>query len=92
MVEKGRPIHETLAQHPKVYPPLVVEMAAAGEESGKFSEVFADLAAFYEQEVEQRTQTLSTIIEPVLMIVIGVVVGFFVISMMQPMYSMIGTL
>jgi len=92
MVEKGRPIHETLAQHPKVYPPLVVEMAAVGEESGKFSEVFADLAAFYEQEVEQRTQTLSTIIEPVLMIVIGVVVGFFVISMMQPMYSMIGTL
>ncbi|MBI4134316.1 MAG: type II secretion system F family protein [Candidatus Terrybacteria bacterium] len=92
MVEKGRPIHETLAQHPKVYPPLVVEMAAVGEESGKFSEVFADLAAFYEEEVEQRTQTLSTIIEPVLMIVIGVIVGFFVISMMQPMYSMIGTL
>lgn len=92
MVEKGKSVHEIFAQYPWVYPPLVVEMAAVGEESGKFSEVFADLAAFYEDEVDQRTQTLSTIVEPILMIIIGVLVGFFVISMMQPMYSLIGTL
>lgn len=91
-VERGRPIHETLAEHPWVYPPLVVEMAEVGEESGKFSEVFADLATFYEDEVDQRTQTLSSIVEPMLMVLIGIVVGFFVISLMGPMYNMIGTL
>lgn len=91
-VEKGKSIHETLGRYPWVYPPLVVEMAAVGEESGKFSEVFADLAKFYEDEVDQRTQSLSTIVEPILMVIIGAIVGFFVVSMMQPMYSLIGTI
>jgi type IV pilus assembly protein PilC len=91
-VERGKSIHETLAAYPSVYPPLVIEMAAVGEESGKFSDVFADLATFYEEEVDQKTQSLSTIVEPLLMIVIGAVVGFFVISLMGPMYKLIGTL
>lgn len=89
MIEKGKPIHETLEQYSWVYPPLVIEMAAVGEQSGKLAEVLADLADFYEGEVDQRTQALSSIVEPILMLFIGSIVGFFVISIMQPMYSLI---
>lgn len=90
MIERGQSIHETLAQYPWVYPPLVIEMAQVGEEAGKFTEVFADLATFYEGEVDKKTQSLASIVEPILMVIIGVGVGFFVISLMQPLYSMIG--
>lgn len=91
-VEKGTSLHESLALHGDVYPPLVIEMAAVGEESGKLSEVFEELADFYEGEVDQRLESLSSIIEPVLMLVIGGIVGFFVISLMGPMYTIIGTI
>lgn len=91
-VEKGTSFHEALAMHGDVYPPLVVEMAAVGEESGKLSEVFAELAEFYEEEVDQQLGSLSSIIEPVMMLVIGGIVGYFVISLMGPMYTLIGTI
>jgi type IV pilus assembly protein PilC len=89
-VEKGTNLHEALSAHADIYPPLVIEMAAVGEESGQLSNVFRDLAAFYEEEVDQALGSISSIIEPVLMLVIGGVVGFFVISLMQPMYTLIG--
>jgi len=89
-VEKGTNLHEALAVHADIYPPLVIEMAAVGEESGQLSNVFKDLASFYEGEVDQALGSISSIIEPVLMLVIGGVVGFFVISLMQPMYTLIG--
>ena len=91
-VEKGTSLHESLALHGDVYPPLVVEMAAVGEESGKLADVFEELADFYEGEVDQQLGSLSSIIEPVLMLVIGGVTGFFVISLMGPMYTIIGTI
>jgi type IV pilus assembly protein PilC len=89
-VEKGTNLHEALSAHADIYPPLVIEMAAVGEESGQLSNVFRDLASFYEEEVDQALGSISSIIEPVLMLVIGGVVGFFVISLMQPMYTLIG--
>ncbi len=91
-VEKGTSLHESFSKHENVYPPLVIEMATVGEESGKLSEVFAELAEFYEEEVDQQLTSLSSIIEPVLMLVIGGIVGFFVISLMAPMYTLIGTI
>lgn len=62
-------------------------MIEVGEETGKTEEVLAKLADFYEQEVDQITKNLSSIIEPILMIFIGTAVGFFAISILQPMYS-----
>ena len=50
------------------------------------------LAVFYEEEVSQATKDMTTVIEPILMVFIGVVVGFFAISMIKPMYSMVGSL
>ena len=86
-IERGEPVSKVFITHEKLYPVLVGEMMAVGEETGKLSEMLKDVAAFYEEEVEQKTKDLSTIIEPFLMIFIGSVVGFFALAMISPIYS-----
>jgi type IV pilus assembly protein PilC len=86
-VQRGKPLHEELAKYPKLFPILTVQMVEVGEETGKTVEVLVNLANFYEDEIDQATKNLSSIIEPVLMVIIGVAVGFFAISMILPMYS-----
>jgi type IV pilus assembly protein PilC len=87
-VVEGAPLSEAFAKHPELYPPLVAEMIAVGEETGKLSELLKEVAEFYENSVDQETKDLSTIVEPFLMIVIGAAVGFFAVSMIAPIYSL----
>lgn len=91
-VVKGEPLSETFERYPKLYPPLVSEMIAVGEETGRLSSLLQETAAFYEDSVEQQTKDLSTIIEPFLMLIIGSAVGFFAISMIAPIYSLSGSI
>jgi type IV pilus assembly protein PilC len=91
-VKKGSSITTPFREAEKVYPPLVAEMIAVGEETGKLSEMLEKLAEYYEEEVAETTKNMATVIEPLLMILIGIFVGFFAISMFKPMYSMMGAL
>lgn len=86
-VPKGISLAEIFESHEKFYPPFVGEMVSVGEETGKHSEMLLKLAVYYEGEVENATKNLSTIIEPVIMIMVGAAVGFFALSMIQPIYS-----
>lgn len=86
-VEKGKPLSEAFIEREDLYPVLVGEMIAVGEETGQISKMLEQIAVFYENEVEQKTKDLSTIIEPVLMVVIGGAVGFFALAMISPIYS-----
>jgi len=88
VIVKGGSISETFEKNSKFYPLFVSEMAKVGEETGKLSEMLLEVAKFYEEEVEQRTKDMSTVIEPFLMILIGTAVGFFALAMMSPMYSL----
>lgn len=88
-VQKGKTLSESLEKYPDLYPPLVTQMIAVGEETGAVSDILIRLAIFFETETAQTTKNMSTIIEPFLMIIIGVIVGLFAISMMQPMYSIV---
>jgi type IV pilus assembly protein PilC len=65
-----------------------VKMLKVGEDTGKTPDILEKLADFYEEEVNQITQNLSSIIEPVLMVVIGVAVAFFAIAIIKPIYSL----
>lgn len=86
-VEKGTPLSETFIQHEELYPILVGEMILVGEETGQISGMMKEMAIFYETEVERKTKDLSTIIEPLLMVVIGGSVGFFALALIAPIYS-----
>lgn len=91
-VKKGEAISKSFLSKESLFPPLVGEMMAVGEETGKIDAMLKDLAKFYETEVGSATKELSTVIEPILMIIIGVAVGFFAISMITPMYNLAGGL
>lgn len=86
-VEKGVALSEVFIESTDLYPVLVGEMIAVGEETGQISNMLGELAIFYENEVEHKTKDLSTIIEPLLMVVIGGTVGFFALAMIAPIYS-----
>lgn len=87
IIEKGEPLSTVFVKEDKLYPLFVGEMMSVGEETGRMAPMLAGVATFYENEVEQKTKDLSTIIEPVLMVFIGASVGFFAISMIKPIYS-----
>ena len=86
-VEKGTPLSEVFIERTDLYPILVGEMILVGEETGQISGMLGELAIFYEKEVERKTKDLSTIIEPILMVVIGTAVGFFALALIAPIYS-----
>ncbi|MDE2213070.1 MAG: type II secretion system F family protein [Patescibacteria group bacterium] len=88
LVEKGKPMSEAFVEAEKIYPVMFAEMSAVGEETGDMPGMLARVADFYEEDVEQETKDLSTIVEPILMVVIGAGVGFFAIAMIMPIYSL----
>jgi type IV pilus assembly protein PilC len=86
-VEKGTALSEVFIERDDLYPILVGEMILVGEETGQIAGMLGELAEFYENEVERKTKDLSTIIEPLLMVVIGGGVGFFALALIAPIYS-----
>ncbi|HUX80888.1 MAG TPA: type II secretion system F family protein [Candidatus Paceibacterota bacterium] len=87
-VRKGELLSASFAAHTKLYPILMSDMLAVGEETGNVTEMLKQVAEFYEADVAEKTKDLSTIIEPVLMLIIGAGVGVFAVAMIAPIYSL----
>ncbi len=91
-IVKGENLSSALSAYENIYPPLVIQMMAVGEETGESIQILGKLAGFFEEQVTRATQNMASIVEPIVMLLIGGAVGFFAISMIQPMYSMLGAL
>jgi len=91
-VQKGTPLSAVFIEHPEIYPIMVGDMMEVGEETGQLSGMLLKIALFYEEEVEQATSDMSKLIEPLLMVTIGVFVGIFAMAMITPMYSLMNTI
>jgi type IV pilus assembly protein PilC len=85
-VKGGGTITGPLKQSP-VFPAMVTHMVAVGEETGQMEEMLSKVADFYEDQVDAAVKSLTSIIEPIMIIVIGAIVGFVVISMYMPMFE-----
>jgi type IV pilus assembly protein PilC len=91
-IEKGTKLSSELAAFPVLYPTIVTRMIEVGEQSGKMEETLGYLAEFYENEVDNATKSLSTAIEPILLLSIGLVVGFLALSIITPIYEITGNI
>ncbi|KKS78285.1 MAG: Type IV pilin, partial [Candidatus Woesebacteria bacterium GW2011_GWC1_42_9] len=91
-VSKGRSLSDVVMEGKKYFPSIAVQSIKAGEKSGKLDEVLNEMADFYEKEVDFSLKRMTSLIEPVMMLIIGVVVGVMVLMMISPIYSIIGGL
>lgn len=87
-VEKGFALAHALSQEPDIFPPMLFQMLVVGEETGKLDEALLKVAVIFEQESDQSVKGLTAAIEPLIMVVLGVGVGFLVISIILPIYNL----
>jgi type IV pilus assembly protein PilC len=88
-VREGRPLADVLKEHPDIIPSLVVQMIEVGEQTGALDSMLRKVADFYDGEVESTVANLTSLLEPMLTVVMGVGVGIMVISMYLPMFDYI---
>ncbi|MCJ7793045.1 MAG: type II secretion system F family protein [Candidatus Marinimicrobia bacterium] len=86
-VERGIPLATAMAQE-DIFPPILPQMIAVGEETGKIDEVLNKVSVYFEQEAETAVKGLTTAMEPIIMIVLGIGVGFLIISVIMPIYNL----
>lgn len=86
-VKIGSPLSSGFKKYPKLYSDLVIQMMEVGEESGTTDTVLEEVAVFYENDVDQTMKNLSSILEPVIMMVIGTVVGILAVALITPIYN-----
>jgi type IV pilus assembly protein PilC len=87
-VKRGEPLSKRLEDH-EVFPPMVVQMMAVGEETGALDEMLDKIADFYDQEVSATVDALTSLIEPMLICLMGIIVGGMIISLYLPMFNII---
>lgn len=91
-IERGTTLAAVLTAEGKLYPKIADRMVNVGEKTGQLDEVLLYLAQFYEADLDHETKNLATTLEPILLLVIGLVVGFVAISIITPIYQLTGSL
>ncbi|MBU0618833.1 type II secretion system F family protein [Patescibacteria group bacterium] len=91
-IKEGKSFSIILEAQRKIFPSIMIQTIKAGEESGSLEMVLLDLAGFYEREIENTLKRLVSLLEPILMLIIGAAVGAMVISIIAPIYSVVGNL
>jgi len=91
-IKKGESIAAIFRKHPKHLPQMMLSMVATGEKTGTLDKILLDIALFYEQELEAAVKNFTAILEPIIMLIIGIGVGGMVLSVIAPVYSLVSSL
>ncbi len=87
-IKEGGKISDVINSYPKLFTPVVAQMVSVGEETGELDNILIELAEFYEEEVDQIMENLPSIIEPLLILILGIGVGGVAVAIIMPMYSL----
>jgi type IV pilus assembly protein PilC len=87
-LKAGESISKVLIKYPKYFPPLIAQMTAIGESTGRLSQVLRKVSNYYSKEVERSLSTMIDILQPIMIIVLGVLVGFLVAAILLPIYQL----
>lgn len=88
-VSEGEPLAQSFRNTQEYFPQIMTRMISVGEKTGKLDQILEELAKFYRKETEQTLQTISNLIEPILMFIVGIVIGAMVLAIIGPMYSVV---
>lgn len=91
-VQRGEKLSKSLTEYAALFPPIVTRMIRVGEESGRLDETLLYIADFYDVEVDTSTKALATAVEPILLLIIGVIVGGLALSIITPIYEITGNI
>jgi len=91
-VKAGKNLSESLEFFANLYSPMVLQMIGVGEQTGQTSNILKKTADFLEEEVTKTTQNLASVIEPIIILLVGGAVGFLAVSIIQPIYQMTGAM
>jgi len=89
-VQKGKPLSDVMRAQKKIFPNMVTRMVATGERTGTVDSMLSELADHYEQEIDTTLNNFTSVLEPVLLLLVGVGVGAMVLAVIAPIYSLIG--
>lgn len=89
-VKNGKPLSFAVSRE-KLFPPMVAQLISLGEESGNLESVLTEITRFYDSEVDTITKNLAALIEPIMLIVMGIGVAFVVTSVLSPIYKLVNT-
>lgn len=90
-VEKGVTIGDSMSYYP-LFPPLLIQLVKIGEQTGKIDDTLIKASEYFEREVDQTVKTLTTAMEPFIMVILGIGVAFLIISVITPIYSLISSI
>ncbi|HLD31759.1 MAG TPA: type II secretion system F family protein [Patescibacteria group bacterium] len=88
-IKTGTPLSEILGESPRIFPPMVTEMIMVGEKSGEVNQLLDELSSFYSQEVDKTMKNFATIIEPVIIIILGLAVAGLAVAVVMPMFTLV---
>ena len=86
-ISTGQSLEQSMAQT-KVFPNMMLQMVASGEESGELEKMLSKVADFYEREVDDSVAAMSSLIEPIMIVVLGLIIGTMVLAMYMPIFKM----
>lgn len=88
-MKQGRPLSEVLHVYPQLFPPMVTEMVMVGEKTGEVEQLLQELAEFFSNEVDHTMKNFTVIIEPVIIVMLGIAVAGIAVAVIMPMYSLV---